>query len=283
MRRNYQIHLSNISSALFTARPSVLSVSYNKLYSTDTRNEKHAQRSFFFDMDGTLCDSESINSYAHLITLRKIKDKYNLKFTLPNRNLIKNCTTGITTLGAMEKIFQFYPEISRFKIEYSQMCAQYFFEEKSKMRGNYLIKSSVELLSFIVENDYRVCIVSGSPCSEIVENIKLMSIPKSIPYVGLENYSQGKPAPDPYLRAAELLGISPNRACIAFEDSTAGVKSAKSAGMFVVGFARERNFRKILIQSGADYVVDNLNEIRDKFNKNDYFFPENNKSYLKIK
>lgn len=43
-----------------------------------------------------------------------------------------------------------------------------------------------------------------------------------------------KPAPDVYLRAAELLNIPP-RNCVVFEDSPVGVAAARSAGMSVVG------------------------------------------------
>ena len=43
-----------------------------------------------------------------------------------------------------------------------------------------------------------------------------------------------KPAPDVYLRAAELLKIPP-RNCVVFEDSPVGVAAAVSAGMRVVG------------------------------------------------
>jgi beta-phosphoglucomutase len=43
-----------------------------------------------------------------------------------------------------------------------------------------------------------------------------------------------KPAPDIYLRAAELLKIPP-RNCVVFEDSPVGVAAARSAGMTVVG------------------------------------------------
>ena len=49
--------------------------------------------------------------------------------------------------------------------------------------------------------------------------------------------SQGdrpKPAPDVYLRAAELLEIPP-RNCVVFEDSPVGVAAAGAAGMRVVG------------------------------------------------
>ncbi len=45
----------------------------------------------------------------------------------------------------------------------------------------------------------------------------------------------GKPAPDLFLLAAERLGVSPAR-CIVIEDSAAGVRAAKAAGMRVVGF-----------------------------------------------
>jgi beta-phosphoglucomutase len=43
-----------------------------------------------------------------------------------------------------------------------------------------------------------------------------------------------KPAPDIYVRAAELLKIAP-RNCVVFEDSPVGVAAARSAGMSVVG------------------------------------------------
>lgn len=45
-----------------------------------------------------------------------------------------------------------------------------------------------------------------------------------------------KPAPDIYLRAADLLGVSP-RNCVVFEDSAAGVESARQAGVRVVAVA----------------------------------------------
>lgn len=43
-----------------------------------------------------------------------------------------------------------------------------------------------------------------------------------------------KPAPDIYLRAAELLGVNPSD-CIVFEDSLTGVEAGRAAGMRVVG------------------------------------------------
>ena len=46
--------------------------------------------------------------------------------------------------------------------------------------------------------------------------------------------SNPKPAPDVFLKAAELLGVEP-RDCIVFEDSYSGVQAGLAAGMRVVG------------------------------------------------
>ena len=51
--------------------------------------------------------------------------------------------------------------------------------------------------------------------------------------VSSEEVARGKPAPDVYLEAARRLGIEPER-CAAVEDSHAGIRSAKSAGMRVI-------------------------------------------------
>jgi HAD superfamily hydrolase (TIGR01509 family) len=51
--------------------------------------------------------------------------------------------------------------------------------------------------------------------------------------VGHGDYTAGKPAPDPFLKAAERLEVDP-RLCPALEDSHHGVRSASSAGMMTV-------------------------------------------------
>ena len=51
--------------------------------------------------------------------------------------------------------------------------------------------------------------------------------------VGSECVANSKPAPDAYLRAADLIGVDPQR-CHAFEDTTLGIQAAQNAGMVVV-------------------------------------------------
>ena len=70
----------------------------------------------------------------------------------------------------------------------------------------------------------------------------------------------GKPAPDTYERAAELLGV-PTSACAVVEDAESGVQ-AGAAGDFglVVGVDRGVG-RDALLRLGADLVVDELDEL----------------------
>lgn len=51
--------------------------------------------------------------------------------------------------------------------------------------------------------------------------------------VGAEDVENPKPAPDTYLKAAELIGVNPTR-CHAFEDTKLGMEAARNAGMEVV-------------------------------------------------
>ena len=70
-----------------------------------------------------------------------------------------------------------------------------------------------------------------------------------------------KPAPDPYLRAAELHGVPP-AACVAIEDSHWGLLSARAAGMRTIAITHTYP-RESLTE--ADVVVDSLDEITVEF------------------
>jgi beta-phosphoglucomutase family hydrolase len=76
---------------------------------------------------------------------------------------------------------------------------------------------------------------------------------------------RGKPAPDSFLAAAELLGVTPGHAAV-FEDAIAGVAAGRAGGFgFVVGINRldtEHGCR--LLEHGADLVVRDLSELMEK-------------------
>jgi len=78
--------------------------------------------------------------------------------------------------------------------------------------------------------------------------------------VSSEEVARGKPAPDVYLEAARRLGVPPER-CAAVEDSHAGIRSAKSAGMRVVAIPNAAYPPDAETLTLADAVVASLEEL----------------------
>ncbi|MHC4994895.1 MAG: HAD family hydrolase [Planctomycetota bacterium] len=64
-----------------------------------------------------------------------------------------------------------------------------------------------------------------------------------------------KPKPDPYLHAAERLGVTPERTLV-FEDTPNGIKAAKAAGMYCV--ALPNDMTRPLDLTHADLIVEDL-------------------------
>lgn len=100
-------------------------------------------------------------------------------------------------------------------------------------------------------------IASGARRSEIelmLRGAQLTSAFKFIVSAG--DTDHGKPAPDPYRRAAELHGVPPG-ACVAIEDSHAGLESARAAGMRTIAISTTYPRQTLT----ADTVIDSLDEI----------------------
>jgi len=69
-----------------------------------------------------------------------------------------------------------------------------------------------------------------------------------------DDVTRGKPDPQPYLLAAERLGLPPEELLV-FEDTDVGVASAKAAGARVVGLTRTLGAKRL---AAADELVDQI-------------------------
>jgi beta-phosphoglucomutase-like phosphatase (HAD superfamily) len=72
--------------------------------------------------------------------------------------------------------------------------------------------------------------------------------------VAQDEMTAGKPSPEPYLRAAALLGVEPDELLV-FEDTDVGVASARAAGAYVVGLTGTIGMKRM---GGADELVDRI-------------------------
>jgi sugar-phosphatase len=84
-----------------------------------------------------------------------------------------------------------------------------------------------------------------------------IGIPRPAAMVTVEDVARGKPSPDPYLRAAELIGRDPAR-CLAVEDAPNGITAAKAAGAPVLAVAT--TFEPVHL-GAADHIVGGLDEL----------------------
>ena len=215
---------------------------------------------FFFDMDGTLVNTDNIAIQAHQITLIRMKNRHGLTYPVPSIPEIHSMIAGMTLLQALASVKNKYPEIKTVQNEYEKsLGVNYETLKRNTKMEDYLIAPAVNLLKMLVKQKYSVCIVSNSSRQEIEENIALFNLDKPIPCVGRQDFSRGKPSPEPYLTAAALVKVIPDQYCTAFEDSENGIRSAKAAGMFVIGIGIHQEAHK-LIRWGADATLSDASE-----------------------
>jgi len=78
--------------------------------------------------------------------------------------------------------------------------------------------------------------------------------------VTASDIQRGKPDPEPYLKGAAALGVSPAQ-CIVIEDAPSGVRSGKAAGCRVLAIRTTAHDRELLAE-GADWIVNDCASIR---------------------
>ena len=93
---------------------------------------------------------------------------------------------------------------------------------------------AVELLDHLDARQAPRAIATSSSHGAVQRTLGPSGIlPRFHAVVAAGDYARGKPNPDPFLTAADRLGVAPE-ACLALEDSHNGVRAAHAAGMMTV-------------------------------------------------
>ena len=88
---------------------------------------------------------------------------------------------------------------------------------------------AIELLNTLDDLGLPRAIATSSARETVEHHLKFHDLVGRFHHIiGHGDYALGKPAPDPFLKAAERLGVEP-RSCLALEDSHNGVRSAAAA------------------------------------------------------
>ncbi len=93
---------------------------------------------------------------------------------------------------------------------------------------------AARLLDALDAHGVPVAIATSAPAENVVHTLREIGFDGRLTIIARsDEVGRGKPAPDVYLRAAQLAGVPPDT-CLAFEDAPIGVASARAAGMMCV-------------------------------------------------
>lgn len=173
---------------------------------------------FLYDCDGTLAD----NMMAHKLAYQEVARKYGIDLDL---NIIHETAGWPTVLVAKE--------ISR---RYNVPLPDTFAAEKSAVFISKHIDSTLPVV-FVYEHlkknvgKKKIGVVSGGSRTTVSKTLSVLHLTDLInTLVCAGETPNGKPFPDPFLKAAHDLRVDPKK-CLVFEDGEPGTKAAEAAGM----------------------------------------------------
>lgn len=172
-----------------------------------------------FDMDGTLFDTEKHYQWAWR---KAIADA---GYELDASEVLK-----LRSLGAPYNVAQFQEWFGE-EVDYRAIRQERVDLMKDMLAHEIPLKPQVpQTLEKLRQMGYSMAVVTATAQEQAVSNLKLAGLLPFFDHViSASMVKRGKPAPDVYLYACEVLGGQPEN-CYAVEDSPNGVMSAHAAG-----------------------------------------------------
>ena len=206
---------------------------------------------FFFDLDGTLIDSEMLWAKAISACLAD----HGLDAPA---DMLAPIVFGHSWPDIHAQVRKMFPSLPASSPAEAGARLKPYYARLATDPSALVIPSAVEF--FRKAARIAPCaIVSGSPRDEVIAAAQICGISRQVKFVlGSEDYTRGKPAPDSYLQAASILEADAGF-CVVVEDSTAGVVAGRTAGMRVLGVDRNRTVQQDF--TGCTWLVNDLSEI----------------------
>ncbi len=217
-------------------------------------------KAVFFDMDGVLFDSMKYHSWAWV----KAFELKGIPFTEYECYLNEGRTGASTIDGVyMQQFNRVATEEEKKSLYHSKSN---LFEQSGKTEE---MPFALELLLKLKSQHFQIFLVTGSGQPTLLDslNVSFPNIFNKNNMVTAFDVTEGKPHPEPYLKALKKSGLQPWEVVVV-ENAPLGVESAKAAGLFVLAVNTGVLEDKILIDSGADIVFDTIKELFEKW---DYF------------
>ena len=179
-----------------------------------------------WDMDGVLIDSEPYHFLTHRQALSEVEVSITENFYITHGVSADPHTFYATAFAQADKAFDeaIFVHVNARKLE--------LYKQMQHDKGIKLIQPAVAIAKRLYNNGTLMAIASQVSREEVVRNLRNTGILHYFPVIvaGGDFGLAKKPAPDIYLKAVELLNMTPD-SCIAIEDSHNGAESAVAANI----------------------------------------------------
>ena len=208
-------------------------------------------------MDGVIVDTEPVHRYAYF----KQFSELNIDVT---EEMYASCT-GLSTRNTFQKL----KEIFTIELEVEDLIQRKrtIFNDAFDSKADLELLDGVEvLIKNLHQGGIQLILASSASkvtISRVFNRFKLHDYFTHL--VSGEDFPKSKPHPAIFEHAASL-SIAPMENCLIIEDSTNGVKAAKAAGIYCIGYNSIHS--KLQDLSLADFVIDNFNQLNVEIIKN---------------
>ena len=204
-------------------------------------------RAVLFDLDGTLAMTMEDNFRAWRAALLKYGVEINIEDYYP--------LEGLRLHEVARKFSEKYHLKDTDEKEIVKTKERYYLDNHQ-----FTFYPGVEeLITLLRSKNVLIAMVTAGLANRINNSVPIKFLEKFDCIVTGDGTEEGKPSPEPYLRAAEQLEVEPEE-CIAVENAPLGIESAKNAGIYCIAICS--TLGKSYLEE-ADEVVDSFESLKD--------------------
>lgn len=201
-------------------------------------------KAVIFDFDGVIVDSSKL-----LATVESRVLCVNGAQVLPEQ--IQHKYSGFTD----KDFFNHFIEEHHLEVHWLELARQKALLLNGSRLEIELVPGVLDLIELLVENGFLLSIGSGGSASYIKAILKKYKLEdRFLAVVTADDVAFGKPAPDTFLKAADMIGVKPSF-CTVIEDGAAGMTAAIAAEMRCIGLGAQKGPADKFVQSLTELTL----------------------------
>lgn len=201
-------------------------------------------------MDGVIVDTEPVHRFAYFTHFEELG--------IPVSEQMFTTLTGNSTRNVFERL-KLHFGLTHDVEALIQRKRDIFNDAFDYKQDLYLLDGVAELIADLHRNNIGMILASSASKVTIDRVFRRFDLHRFFDHiVSGEDFKNSKPHPAIFEHAAALSG-NKKQECIVIEDSTNGIKAAKAAGLFCVGYMSEHS--KLQDLSAADIIIAHFNEL----------------------